>query len=84
MDHRNTIPELRAEIKELSLRVRLDKDDTYACHTLPGLRFYLADKLFFQRSGQLNAQGKTTWAERSKDKRLMTLSARLDKALNHV
>lgn len=83
MDHRNTIAELRGEIKDLELRKRLDKKDVYACRTLAGLCFYLADKLFFQRLGVLRSQGKTD-SELSKDKKLMALSVRLDKALKHV
>ena len=83
MDHRNTIADLRGEIKELELRKRLDKKDVYACRTLAGLRFYLEDKLFFQRVGVLRSQGKTD-SELVKDKRFRALSVRLDKALKNV
>jgi hypothetical protein len=77
MDHRNTIVELRAEIKEMRLRVKADKTDSFAAKRAKVLEYYLADKLFFARRNHLRANGKNL----TTDMTLQRLSVRLDKAL---
>jgi hypothetical protein len=80
MDHRNTVEELKGEIKELKLRVRLDKTDTYAEKKLKTLSFYLADKLYFKRLYYLKSSNKFG----PHDEKLEKLSDRVDRALKRL
>lgn len=75
MDHRSTVEELRAEIQELRIRIRLDKKDKFAARRIKVLQFFLADKLYFRRVYFCKARGIKN------DPLQLKLSERLDQAL---